>query len=138
MKTTFTFAFILFLFLGFSSHTQAQDIKEAMAMVADGIKPEAFKGKWAKTSDDWKKNLSGLELNDMDGLTSSLTGLVKNLKGSAFADGAKKELMTSLLGGGTKNIGSLLASLVSGLKPEMLTDKLLEQKENILDGVKGM
>ena len=138
MKTTLAFMFMSILFLGFASHSQAQDIKEAMAMLADGIKPEAFKGKWAKTSADWKKNLSGLELNDMDGLTSSLTGLVKNLKGSAFADGAKKELMTSLLGGGTKNIGSLLASTVSGLKPEMLTDNLLEQKEKLLDGVKGM
>ena len=138
MKTTLAFMFMSILFLGFSSYAQAQDIKEAIAMVADGIKPEAFKGKWAKTSDDWKKNLSGLQLNDMDGLTSSLTGLVNNLKGSAFADGAKKELMTSLMGGGTKNVGSLLASLVSGLKPEMLTENLLEQKEKLLDGVKGM
>jgi hypothetical protein len=137
MKTTLTLLLMSFLFLGFSSNAKAQGIKEAIAKIADGIKPEAFKGKWAKTSDEWKNKLMQLDETDTAGLTSSITTLAKNLKGNAFGPGAKKELMTSLMGGGDKNIGALLTSLVTGLKPEMLTDNLLDQKEKLLDGLKG-
>jgi hypothetical protein len=139
MKTRFTFTIVLVLILGFY-HSQAQDLGGILTSIANGIKPEAFKDGWAKNKDKWLKDAEGLTTTDLKKSGKQVGDLVKNLKDEAFtADGKglKKDLLTNLTNlSSSSKLGETLSSLVSGLKPEMLTSDFLSKKDGILGALK--
>jgi hypothetical protein len=136
MKTTIVlFASLFIIALSYSS-IKAQDVGSILASVADGIKPEAFKGGWEKASGDWKDKVSNLDPSNIEDVTGSVSTLLGNLKGSAFLDGAKKEIMKQL--GNVSSMGDikgLFSSLISGLDPSMLKPEFLSKKDALMQGL---
>lgn len=139
MKAHLTLAFVFVLSLGFHPG-HSQDLGSILTTIADGIKPEAFKGGWAKNKDKWLKEGANLSAADLSSAGKQVGDLVKNLRDEAFsadAKGLKKELLASQTNlSSTSNLGETLSSLVSGLNPDMLTSDFLSKKESILGALK--
>jgi hypothetical protein len=137
MKTRFLLTSLMILFLGFA---QAQDFGGMLTSIANGIKPEAFKGGWSKMKDKWLADAATLDPTNLKGSGDQIAGLVKNLKGSAFspdAKGLQKDLLGNLANlSSPGKLGETLSSLVSGLDPSMLTSDFLSKKDGILSGLK--
>lgn len=129
---------IIFVFVGSLafSHPEETDLGSIVNQVADGIKPEAFKGKFSKGIDDWKNanaGLGGLEVKDFKGQLGALVG---GLKGKAFEGVSKGGLLTQLTGvNGKSGMKDFLNSFISGLNPEMLTDAFKGNKDKILNSL---
>jgi len=136
MKTMITFFVGMFLFVASYSALQAQDIGNVLASVADGIKPEAFKGNWDKMSGDWKDKVTNLDPSNLENVTGLVSTLMGSLKSSAFLDGAKKEI-TKQLGnvGSVGDLKGLFTSLISGLNPSMLKPEFLSKKDALMQGL---
>lgn len=131
---------VLFLALSFivpnTSWSADLGLGDIINQVTDGIKPEAFKGKFAGDMDSWKETTSALGVDDVDAAKAQLGGLLGGLKGSAFSSGAKSQLMTKLAGiNGIDGIKDFLGSMLSGLNPAMLTDKLLGNKDMLMGAI---
>jgi hypothetical protein len=140
MKKMLKLAVVMFLSLA-TLNLSAQDMgmSDILTQVADGIKPEAFKGKFNKNSADWKDQVSKLGADDIDGAKAQLGSLLGGLKGKAFSGVSKASLLTQLAGiNGKEGIGSLLSSLLGGLDPSMLTDGLLKNKDSLMGALKMM
>ena len=138
MKTSFTFLLLTFLAVSLN-YVQAQDVSKMLTQVTEGIKPEAFKKKFLKNKEDWTNQVSSATASNLPGVTKQVGSLVKGLKGSAFAAGAKKELIKKL--GSINNlsdIGSLLSSLVKGISPAMLTDSFASNKDTLMKGLEQL
>ena len=136
MKTTIVFFASLFIIAFSYTSIKAQDVGNILASVADGIKPEAFKGGWEKASGDWKDKVANLDASKTEDVTSAVSSLLGNLKGSAFLDGAKKGIMKQL--GDVSNMGDikgLFSSLISGLNPSMLKPEFLSKKDSLMQGL---
>ena len=136
MKTVIVFFAGMFLLAASFSSVQGQDIGNLLTSVADGIKPEAFKGGWEKASGDWKDKVANLDPSNLENVTGLVGTLMGSLKGSAFLDGAKKEIMKQL--GNVSSVADLkglFTSLVSGLNPSMLTDEFLSKKDMLMQGL---
>lgn len=139
MKLRLTLTIALALVLGFS-HAQTPDLGSMLTSIANGIKPEAFKGAWAKNKDKWLSDVAGLRASDLQKSGKQVGELLKNLKDEAFSADAKdlkKELTANLLKlDSASKLGETLSSLVSGLNPDMLTSDFLAKKDSILGGLK--
>ena len=136
MKTVIVFFAGMFLLAASFSSVQGQDIGNLLTSVADGIKPEAFKGGWEKASGDWKDKVANLDPSNLENVTGLVGTLMGSLKGSAFLDGAKKEIMKQL--GNVSSVADLkglFTSLISGLNPSMLTDEFLSKKDMLMQGL---
>ncbi|MEM8965068.1 MAG: hypothetical protein AAGE93_01520 [Bacteroidota bacterium] len=131
------FSVIIFLFLVAPvAEAQMQNISSALTQIADGIKPEAFKGKFNKNKEEWKEEVASMDASNLSAVTDQVGGLLKGLKGSALAGVAKKELLQSLLSAGSlSDIGSMLSSLVKGLDPSMLTDSFASNRDTLTDAL---
>lgn len=132
MRTLFFIALIFFTPL---VHAQDADMSMGSILntVADGIKPEAFKGKFADDLDNWKDASKGIDGLDVSSFKSQLGGLIGGLKGKAFDGISKGGLLKQLAGvNGKAGMKDLLGSLISGLNPEMLTDAFKGNKDSIL------
>src|SRR5690606_26029714 len=105
MKTMIVFFAGMLLMVASYTVVQAQDVGNILASVADGIKPEAFKGKWDKEGDEWKDKVANLDPSNIENVTGLVGSLLGNLKGSAFLDGAKKEILKQL--GNVSSVGDL-------------------------------
>lgn len=135
MRKLFGLLIALFL-LAAATESQAQDLGNMLTQIADGIKPEAFSGKFNKDKDEWKEKAASLDPSDMSAVTDQVGGLLKGLKSSALSKGVKKSLMKQLLSAGSlSDVGGLLSSLVKGLKPSMLTGALASNKGMLTKGL---
>jgi len=133
MKTTLSVIVVLFLF-SFSAQAQMQDLSNVLTQIADGVKPEAFSGKFNKNKDEWKEQVASMDASDLSAVTSQVGGLLKGLKGSALAGVAKKELLKGLANvNSLSDIGGLLSSLVKGLDPSMLTEAFASNRDSVTD-----
>jgi len=133
MKTTLSVIVVLFLF-SFSAQAQMQDLSNVLTQIADGVKPEAFSGKFNKNKDEWKEQVASMDASDLSAVTSQVGGLLKGLKGSALAGVAKKELLKGLANvNSLSDIGGLLSSLVKGLDPSMLTEAFASNRDSLTD-----
>lgn len=125
------------VFSGFTYSTNAQDLGSLMTTLADGIKPEAFKGNWAKDKEEWTSTVKSLDADDVIGAGKSLSSLIGYLKGSAFksdAHGLKPNLLKGLAGSNDlKSIYSSMGSLVKGLDPSKLKDSF--DKDGFLNDI---
>lgn len=136
MKTMIAFFVGMFLFVASYSALQAQDLGNLLASVADGIKPEAFKGSWDKMSGEWKEKVANLDPSNLESVTESVSALVGSLKNSAFIEGAKKNLMSELGNvSSMADVKGLVTSLISGLNPSMLTEEFLSKKDSLMKGL---
>jgi hypothetical protein len=136
MKTMIVFFASMFLITVSYTSVKSQDVGNILASVADGIKPEAFKGGWEKESGEWKDKVANLDPSKIENVTGSVSTLLGNLKGSAFLDGAKKEIMKQL--GNVSSMGDikgLFSSLLSGLNPSMLKPEFLSKKDTLMQGL---
>lgn len=140
MKKQFTLAIFGILMLGYAQTSTAQDLGGMLSTIANGIKPEAFKGSWSKIKDQWLKDVVNLDPSNLQQSGKSLTELVSNLKGSAFnpdMKGLKQDLLGNLANlSSPEKLGETLNSLVSGLNPNMLTNDFLSKKGDLLNGLK--
>lgn len=129
--------FVIVLFLATSVvEVQAQDLGSMLSQISDGIKPEAFSGKFNKNKDDWKEKAASLDPSNMSAVTEQVGGLLKGLKGSALSKGLKKDLLGKLASvGSLSDVGNLLSSLVKGIDPSMLTGALANNKDMITKGL---
>jgi hypothetical protein len=136
MKTVIAFFAGMFLLAVSYSSVEAQDVGNILASVADGIKPEAFKGNWDKVSGDWKDQVANLDPSNLENVTGSIGTLMGSLKDNAFMDGAKKEIMKQLSNvGSLGDLKGLLTSLISGLNPSMLKPEFLAKKDTLMQGL---
>lgn len=124
---------VLFL-VSFSAEAQMQDLGSVLTQIADGVKPEAFKGKFNKNKDDWKEKVASMDASDLSAVTNQVGGLLKGLKGSALAGVNKKDLLKNLGSiGSLSDVGGLLSSLVKGLDPSMLTDAFASNRDSLMN-----
>jgi len=117
---------------------QAQDSEQNLGSIinsmAEGIKPEAYKGKFTDDLENWKESSRGIGGLDVKNFKNQLGGLINGLKGKAFDGVSRGDLLKQLAGvNGKAGMKDLLNSVVSGLDPEMLTDDFKENKESLLD-----
>lgn len=131
-----TIKFFLALLFMAPIAVQAQDLSTMLTEIADGIKPEAYTENFAKNKADWTQMANTLDPNDMAAVNNQVSGLVKGLKGSAFQEGAHKQILKQLGSlGNMSDVGGLLTSLVNGLDPSMLTGALAGDKSSVLQGL---
>lgn len=108
------------------------DIADAMYLVANGIKPDAFKRRF--DLEKWKADLSDLDKFDISGMKSSLSTLVGDLRGSAFKNGNKKDLLQQVVGiNGKGGIAEFLGDLIHSLESESLTDTFKADMSSTLE-----
>lgn len=140
MKKQFTLTIFVILMLCYAQTSTAQDLGNMLSTIANGIKPEAFKGGWSKIKDQWLKDIVNLDPSNLQQAGKSVTELVSNLKGDAFnpdMKGLKKDLLGNLANlSSPGKLGETLNSLVSGLNPNMLTSDFLSKKGDLLNGLK--
>ncbi|MCA6074461.1 hypothetical protein [Fulvivirga sedimenti] len=120
MKIKLSLLLLLLTFMAYSVQAQNVDIGKAMTELTSSLKPEAFKGSWKKNKDSWMEQASGLDISDLSGVSSQMTGLLSNLKKSAFKKGVQKGLLKQLAT--PKNAAELteaFKSLVNGIDPSM-------------------
>jgi hypothetical protein len=133
MKTMISVIVFLFL-VAPVAEAQMQDLGNVLTQIADGIKPEAFSGKFNKNKDEWKDKVSSMDASDLSSVTSQVGGLLKGLKGSALAGVGKKDLLKQLTNvSSISDVGGLLSSLVKGLDPSMLTDAFASSRDSLSD-----
>ncbi len=135
---------LLCLLLLFStSFAQAQketaNLGSVMNAVADGIHPDALKGKFSKDFEKWKEASKGIDGLDVKSFKDQMGGLIGGLKGKAFDGVSKGDLLRDLVGvNGLAGMKEMLSSLISGLDPEMLTDSFKENKDSILNTLNNL
>ncbi|MEK6481063.1 hypothetical protein WJR50_26205 [Catalinimonas sp. 4WD22] len=135
MKTALTLLMTLFLLTSLTG-VQAQDLGSMLTQIADGIKPEAFSGKFNKNKDEWKERAASLYPSDLSAVSDQVGGLLKGLKGNALAKGVKKDLLNGLANiGSLFDVGKLLSSLVKGINPSMLTGIFANNKDLLTRGL---
>ena len=116
---------------GTKDKMETMDLAGAMSQIADGIKPEAIKGNFDLNG--WKEKLSTLNVKSFDGVKAQLSSLVGGIKDAAFLKGAQKDFLGNLKNmKGLDDAPQLLGGLLNGLKPDMLTDKLLKNKDGLM------
>ena len=120
MKIKVLFLFVLFSFFFMNAQAQEVNISSLMTQLADGLKPEAFKGSWNKNKDQWMDKLDGLDISDFNGVSSQMTSLISNLKKSAFQKGVQKGLLAQLAKpGNAAGLTNVFKSLVNGINTDM-------------------
>jgi hypothetical protein len=127
--------FIALIFIAplLQAQEDEMDLGSIMNSVADGIKPEAYKGKFADDLSDWKEASKGIDGLDAGIFRSQLGGLIGGLKGKAFDGISKGDLLKQLAGvNGLAGMKDVLGSLISGLNPDMLMDAFKGNKDKIL------
>ncbi|MEM9675041.1 MAG: hypothetical protein ACFB15_19205 [Cyclobacteriaceae bacterium] len=133
MKTMLSVIICLFV-MASVAQAQMEDVSNVLTQIADGIKPEAFNGKFNKNKDEWKDKVAAMDVSDLSAVTGQVGGLLKGLKGSSLAGVAKKELLKSLANvSSLSDIGGLLSSLVKGLDPSMLTEAFASNRDSLTD-----
>jgi hypothetical protein len=136
-----TLLFISLIFLAPLIQAQEDEMSlgSIMNSVADGIKPEAYKGKFADDLGNWKEASKGIDGLDAGSFKSQLGGLSGGLTGKAFDGVSKGALLKQLAGvNGLAGMKDLLSSLISGLNPEMLTDAFKGNKDKILGALNNL
>lgn len=113
------------------------DFSDAVLLVVNGIKPEAFKRKF--DMNEWLDKWPGVKTTVVPEMKESLNTLVRNFKNSSFEKDAKSGIMKSVIGlNGKKDIPNVLSTLVNGLKSNLLTESFLAKKDDFLEELKVM
>jgi len=135
MRSLFCF-FLLFLTPFIQAQSETANLGSIMNSIADGISPDAFKGKFSDDIENWKNASQGLDGLDVKSFKDQLGALIGGLKGKAFAETSRKKLLKDLIGvNGLAGMKEVLNSLVSGLDPDLLKDDFMENKENVLSAL---
>jgi len=135
MRSLFCF-FLLFLTPFIQAQSETANLGSIMNSIADGISPDAFKGKFSDDIENWKNASQGLDGLDVKSFKDQLGALIGGLKGKAFAETSRKKLLKDLIGvNGLAGMKEVLNSLVSGLDPDLLKDDFKENKDNVLSAL---
>jgi len=132
-------SFLLFLTPFIQAQTETANLGSVMNSIAEGIHPDALKGKFSKEFDNWKEASKGIDGLDVNSFKNQMGGLIGGLKGKAFDSVSKGDLMRDLAGvNGLAGMKEVLNALVSGIDPEMLTDSFKENKDGILNTLNNL
>jgi len=133
MRIVICFA-LIFLVPTIQAQEADANLGSILNTFADGIKPEAFKGKFTDDLDGWKEQSKGIDGLDVKSFKDQMKGLIGGLKGKAFEEVSRGNLLKQLIGvNGLPGMKEMLSSLISSLNPEMLTDDFNNQKSMILE-----
>jgi len=128
--------FLLFLTPLIQAQSETANLGSIMNSIAEGISPDAFKGKFSDDIENWKNASKGLDGLDVKSFKDQLGALIGGLKGKAFAETSRKKLLKDLIGvNGLAGMKEVLNSLVFGLDPALLKDDFIENKDNVLSAL---
>lgn len=131
--------FFLFIFPLSQAQSETANLGAIINSIADGIHPDAFKGKFSDDMENWKNASKGIDGLDVRSFKDQLGALIGGLKGKAFDETSRGELLTELTGvNGLAGMKEVLNSLVSGLDPDLLKEDFKENKDNILNSLNNL
>lgn len=99
------------------------DVGATLVELSEGIKPEAYEGKFTKNKANWQSKAKALNFNDVKGGSELVSELFGSLKSSAFIKDFDSKSILNSLGSASEMsevVGSL-GKLTGGLNQEMLT-----------------
>ncbi|MCA1761824.1 MAG: hypothetical protein LC664_02310 [Flavobacteriales bacterium] len=122
MKIVFAFVFgIAVCCASTAVSAQSNSLGEVLVECVDGISEDAFKNRFDREA--WKSNSANLGSLDIADAKDQLSGLVRDMKGRAFANRSKGDVVREILGvNNTQGIKAVLSKFLSALKPDMLKD----------------
>ncbi len=122
MKMVFAFVFgIAVCCASTGVSAQSSSLGEVLVECVDGISEDAFKNRFDREA--WKSNTANLGSLDIADAKDQLSGLVRDMKGRAFANRSKGDVVREILGvNNPEGVKAVLSKLMASLKPDMLRE----------------
>lgn len=116
-----TFLAIALLFSSTALIAQSDNLGSILAETVDGISEDAFKNRFDR--EEWKAEVAKLGFYDIADAKSSLSEMVRDMKGRAFENRSKGDVVRDILSvNNPDGIKEVLAKLLGSLKPDMLKE----------------
>lgn len=116
-----TFLAIALLFSATALVAQSDNLGSILTETVDGISEDAFKNRFDR--EEWKAGVAKLGFYDIADAKSSLSEMVRDMKGRAFENRSKGDVVRDILSvNNPDGIKEVLAKLLSSLKPDMLKE----------------